>query len=307
MPEYRRNEDWKNIVRRLIFTSSPTERLEDTALSSSSDEQPLLSVSPQKASLYKQTSHLFVAGDLNYRTSIQKPHPRDHKTTFPQPNHPPTSQRHHLTFFENDQLTAERTAGRTLHGLTEMEITFPPTYKYNLDEASPLVLDNNDQVNKWNWAPHRWPSWCDRILYLDMPKWMTTTTTAPRPQNQKTAPLEIVGKNYTALPLMHTSDHRAVAATFTIPLKAIPPPPPQRLEDDLDVHGDMEMEQSQDARIHPPFGIDPDWKMRREQARRLEVIVGWLAYFTTTVEGGVYAIAGVLGVVGLCVGLSAIF
>lgn len=98
----RRNEDWKHIVRGLVFSS--TKRMAGNALSlSGDDERPLLSVSPANASLYKPTSHLFLAGDLNYRTSIMKPAPDNHRTAFPQPWHPPSSPQHYSKLLANDQ------------------------------------------------------------------------------------------------------------------------------------------------------------------------------------------------------------
>lgn len=257
----RRNEDWKNIVRGLVFSPTSKERNIDVpSPSRASDEsgQPLLRVSPMYSGIYKSTSHLFVAGDLNYRTSSLRPGPLDHQDSFPQPHHEESSPQHHSNFFENDQLTHEREAGRTTHGLIEAEITFPPTYKYNPDEPF-LVPD--EELSRWSWAPHRWPSWTDRILYLDIPTWMRA----------KVPSAEIITHDYIALPLFPTSDHRAVALAFTVPLVPIPVPD--------------ENEDSDDPRIKPPFGIDPDWKMKRERARRYELFAGFSTYLTGTWEG----------------------
>lgn len=265
----RRNEDWKNIVRRLVFSSMSKKT--GTSLSAPSEERPLLSISPQDASIYKPTSHLFVAGDLNYRTSILSPSPIDHIETFPQPHDDPSSPNHFTALFQHDQLTQERLAGRTCHGLVESQVTFPPTYKY--DPKEPILTPDED-IKKWEWAKHRWPSWCDRILYLDVPEWL----------HKDKPELKIVPHKYIALPSFPTSDHRAVAEEFTVPLTPIPKP----VEDD----------ECDDPRIHLPFDIDVDWKTRREKARILELVVGFTLYFTTTWEGvGVFGamIAGGVG------------
>jgi hypothetical protein len=265
----RRNEDWKNIVRGLVFSSSSSKRkTEDISLSG--EERPLLSISPRNASIYKPTSHLFVAGDLNYRTSILSPSPTDHIDTFPQPHHSPDSSNHFSSLFESDQLTQERAAGRTLHGLTEAEINFPPTYKYKSEEP---FLTPDDELKKWPWAKHRWPSWCDRILYLPLPAWVTRSQPS----------LAITTHKYTALPLFPTSDHRAVTLELSVPIVSIPVP--------VEEEGD-------DPRIKPPFEINVDWKRKRERARQLELVVGFALYFTSTKEGGAVAVAVLVGVVG---------
>ncbi len=265
----RRNEDWKNIVRGLVFSSTTSKRkTENTSLSG--EERSLLSISPHDASIYKPTSHLFIAGDLNYRTSILSPSPTDHIDIFPQPHHEPDSSNHFSSLFESDQLNQERLAGRTLHGLTEAEITFPPTYKYKSEEP---FLTPDDQLKKWPWAKHRWPSWCDRILYLPMPAWVTRSQPS----------LSVITHKYTALPLFPTSDHRAVTLELSVPIVPIPPP--------VEEHGD-------DPRIKPPFEININWKRKRERARQLELVVGFALYFTTTKEGGAVAAAVLVGAVG---------
>lgn len=263
----RRNEDWKNIVRGLVFSSTTSK----TTTSLSAEERPLLSISPRSASLYKPTSHLFVAGDLNYRTSSIKPSPTDHKETFPQPHHDESSPNHFSALFSHDQLSQERSANRTLQGLQEADVTFPPTYKY-LSKGPFLTPDS--QLKQWNWAAHRWPSWCDRILYLPFPAWLHTTMSPPTINIHK----------YASLPLLPTSDHRPVTLSVSVPLLEIPPPD--------------EEEEADDPRIHPPFEIDIDWKKKREKARMLELIAGFTMYFTTTLEGGGVSLAMVIGAVG---------
>jgi hypothetical protein len=266
----RRNEDWKNIVRGLIFASTAKgSKANENPLSA--EEQPLLSISPRDATIFKPTSHLIFAGDLNYRTSKFSPAPNDHLDTFPQPTLNKSHPNHHFSLFESDQLNQERLAERTCHGLIEAPVTFPPTYKY--DPKEPFLTPDEDLV-RWNWAKHRWPSWCDRILYLPIPPWV-----------QKLNPdAKIIAGKYSALPLFPTSDHRAVALELSIPLIPIPSPP--------------EDEDSGDPRINPPFQVNIDWRAKRDRARILELIAGFSMYFTTTKEGGAVMIALLIGAVG---------
>ncbi|KAF7862533.1 hypothetical protein EAF04_007406 [Stromatinia cepivora] len=274
----RRNQDWKDIVRGIVFSSTTSNYA--TTLPRGDEDRPLLSISPQDGSIYKSTSHLFFGGDLNYRTSLISPAANDYVNIFPQPNDSTSSSNHYSALFKNDQLNRERLAGRTCHGLIEAPVSFPPTYKY--DSEGPFMTADAE-LNRWPWAKHRWPSWCDRILYLDMPSWV-----------QKSNPqAKIIPNKYTALPLLPTSDHRAVALDVTIPLLPIPEP-------EAGEGGD-------DPRAHMPFDIDIDWKKKRERARMLEIVVGFTLYFTGTKEGASLFIAMVVGVVGAIYVLKAFF
>lgn len=264
----RRNDDWKNIVQGLVF-SSTSSMGKTGATPLSGEERPLLSLSSRTAGIYKPTSQLFVAGDLNYRTSVLSPSPTDHKTTFPQPHHTADHQNHFSRLFQSDQLTQERLAGRSCHGLTEASITFPPTYKYKSEEP---FLTPDEELSMWQWAKHRWPSWCDRILYLPLAPWLNLQS-----------PLKITTRKYGALPLFPTSDHRAVTLDLSVPIISIPPP---------------EEEEGDDPRIQPPYEINIDWRRKRERARQLELLVGFALYFTTTKDGAAVATAILMGVVG---------
>lgn len=257
----RRNEDWKNIVRRLVFASSA----KDGGVAMAGEDRPLLSISAHDASIYKSTSHLFLAGDLNYRTSSTKPSAADYSNSFPQPGHASLT-----PFFERDQLTRERIAGRTCHGFVEAPISFPPTYKY-LPKGPFLTPDA--ELSEWHWATHRWPSWCDRILYLDIPPWLKS----------QASDAVITVHKYTALPLLSSSDHRPVALDLSLPLIPIPEP---------------DEEETDDPRAKPPFNVDVNWKSRRDRARVLELISGSSLYLTTTAEGGGLMLAMVVGAVG---------
>ncbi|KAI4197842.1 MAG: hypothetical protein LQ346_002890 [Caloplaca aetnensis] len=274
----RRNEDWMNIVRGLVFTpvdkkgSSSTTTLQGAT----EDSEPLLSNAPGSASdhprgIYTPTSHLILAGDLNYRTSPTTPQPSDH-LAFPKPITSSTDPQHYSHLLRNDQLARELAAGRTCQGLREAPIHFPPTYKYS--SKAQTHAETDDMTAEWVWAKHRWPSWCDRILFLDLPRWM----------KEETPGAEIKVVWYTALPLMPTSDHRPVALSLRVPLQAIPAP--------------EDSEGGQDVRLRPPFGTDPRWRERRAAARRKEVVVGLLAYLFWTWEGNGVLLALILGILG---------
>ena len=270
----RRNEDWKNIVRGLGF--SPVEQgviaARARATQAATDEdRPLLPGSSgptiPTSGLYTPTTHLFLAGDLNYRTSRVKPTPNDY-AKYPQPTKNTADPQYYTHLLQGDQLTYELKAQSTCHGLQEAPIDFPPTYKYSDKARADTEADDG---LRWDWANHRWPSWCDRILYLDLPRWM----------KDEDPSIEIQVHGYSALPLMSTSDHRPVALSLTIPLKPIPPP------DDEDADGDL--------RLHPPFAIDPQWRQKRATARRKEIVVGLAAYFALTWEGRGILLAMLMG------------
>ena len=288
----RRNEDWKNIVRNFVFTPvSPTAVRRTTAQrlpqeSSNNDIEPLLQAPPDHDSippmsgLYTPTSHLVVAGDLNYRTSSTKPSPDAH-LTWPQPSSDPNAKQHYSQLLPSDQLKREMRAGETCHGLKEAPLDFPPTYKYSDEARSAAKVQQNigdeDETSHWGWAKHRWPSWCDRVLYLDAPPWVKSKNPAAR--------VEVQG--YKALPLMASSDHRPVACSFSIPAEAIPEPSEEE-----------ERGAKLDVRLVPPFGLNPLWMEQREAARTKEVVVGIAAYLGLTWEGRGILLAIVLGALG---------
>ncbi|KAI9832767.1 MAG: hypothetical protein M1819_003987 [Sarea resinae] len=264
----RRNEDWKNIVRGLVFTPVDRSTISPRRVGNATEEErPLLydaieNETRRYSGLYGSTSHVFLAGDLNYRTQNRKPGPQDHHA-YPQPAEYNDDSRHYSYLFKDDQLSRELKAQKTCHGFTEAPVDFPPTYKYS-NKQSEFRIDGEPQ--KWQWAKHRWPSWCDRILFL-----------VPPPAGG-----DIQTHQYTALPLMPTSDHRPVAISLSLPLKPIK-------RSDLT---------SDDPRAQSPFSIDPNWKERREWARRREIVVGAFAYLGLTWEGNGILLASAVGALG---------
>lgn len=265
----RRNQDWKNIVQRLVFVPvDPSSVLEQTRRGYG-DSEPLLpnSTSPESG-LYKRTSYIILAGDLNYRTSSTKPLLSDLKD-FPRPTEDVDDPRHWSHLLQRDQLLREIKAQRTCHGLNEAAINFPPTYKYSDKQEA---IANVEDGPAWDWAWHRWPSWCDRILYLDLPTWT----------KNKDSSLSIHVHAYNALPLMSTSDHRPVALSISIPL----------------ITSEDEVTNFESMSTHPPFEIDPKWRERRNMARRKELFAGLTAFLASTWEGNCIIIAILVGVIG---------
>ncbi|KAK3935228.1 endonuclease/Exonuclease/ phosphatase [Diplogelasinospora grovesii] len=231
----------------------------------------------QDVSIFKATSHLFVAGDLNYRISSSTPPP-----LAPFPSFDPESENYYPVFLPRDQLTQERLAGRAFHGMSEAPIRFGPTYKYNVlcggadvDKATNAdAVRRGDQVNgvtevPWKFAPHRWPGWCDRVLYLDLPSWLSGRAS-------------ITVLAYDAMPVVRTSDHRAVFLRALVPVvgpEAMRPPPLQVAEADAAA--------KMDPRVTPPIPVDVHAWERRAAARNREIIVGWSAFLWSTREGAV--------------------
>lgn len=172
---------------------------------------------------------------------------------------------------KEDQLSSELKAQRTCHGLKEAPIDFPPTYKYS--DKQRAIAEKDDGI-MWDWAKHRWPSWCDRILYTELPVWMKA--------KDPSASVKI--HRYTALPLMSTSDHRPVVLSLSIPATAIPPP------DNIGTGNDI--------RLSPPFDIDPNWKYKRAAARKRELVVGTVAFLSLTSEGRIILLATLIGAFG---------
>ena len=187
----RRNEDFQSIAERLVFESNQIKETGDDH-----EEAPLLQDGTKLSAstgIYEPTSHLFFAGDLNYRTSLLRPGPENVKS-FPEPTKDSEDPKHFSHLLSEDQLTQQVKQGKTLHGLQEAPIDFLPTYKYH-----PKV-DVADDQGPWEWASHRWPSWCDRVFY---------------------SPTQIKVHSYQSLPLFATSDHRPVVLSASVPLAAV--------------------------------------------------------------------------------------
>jgi len=285
----KRNKNWASLVSGLVF-EDPRKVFDKAAAQSnntggkihaadraSNDEREglldgdrsMLDKDLHDLSIYKSGTHLFVAGDLNYRISTTSPETED---VFPSVD--PESPDYYPKFLERDQLTQERRAGRTLHGLSEAAIKFPPTYKLdNLpkdedgdDSRSPPASEAGSDQNgfatddvKWKWAIHRWPGWCDRILYRNTP--------------QQTAQIRVLA--YDALPPIRTSDHRPVYLRVQVPL--ISPEELAAVPDAIldDTQGGEDGQGVVDTRVKLPFPVDLDAWAHRRSVRKMEHAMGW--------------------------------
>ena len=296
----RRNANWATIMRGLTFgnpetvldqfrghegTSSPPTPASETVPDDDADSEHLQLLQDEheeqhklvqqqlhEISVFKPTSHLFVAGDLNYRISTAAPTP---SAAFPSLD--PESEHYYPTFLPLDQLTRERKAGRTFHGMSEAEVRFPPTYKYNAQPKVDATTSDDDETTvPSKFASHRWPSWTDRVLYLDIPNWLKSNG------KKKDAPKMDV-QAYDALPLMRTSDHRAVFLRVQVPLIT-----PEEMLPPNDAESASANERSSeplDPRVRLPVEIDPEAWERRRAARRKELLTGWSAFLWSTKEG----------------------
>jgi len=237
----------------------------------------------REISIFKPTSHLFVAGDLNYRISTSTPPP-----LAPFPSFDSSSANHYPTFLSRDQLTQERLSGRAFHGMSEAPITFGPTYKYEV-QSSPSGAENEASVRAgaaingipevpWRFASHRWPGWCDRVLYLDLPSWLSSTDKKKR---------AIGVKAYDSLPVIRTSDHRPVFLRVSIPVVSADEMALPKEVVAKSFVGGWGLDGQRDPRATPPVPVDVYAWERRAAARRKEIIVGWSAFFWSTKEGAV--------------------
>ncbi|KID72584.1 Endonuclease/exonuclease/phosphatase, partial [Metarhizium brunneum ARSEF 3297] len=216
-------------------------------------------------SVFKPSSHLFLAGDLNYRISTSSPPP---DAVFPSLD--PSSPNYYPAFLPLDQLTRERRAGRTMHGLSEHQVSFPPTYKYDVQPKLSVVPDQDETEVPWKFAKHRYPSWTDRVLYLDLPPWVKSRGDHPS--------MNVIA--YDALPLLRSSDHRPVYLRVEVPLI-----PPHDLSPPASTEHTADGETLKDPRVRLPIEVDPEAWSRRRVARQWELAVGWGAFLGSTKEG----------------------
>ncbi|KAJ5381807.1 uncharacterized protein N7496_004235 [Penicillium cataractarum] len=283
----KRNLDWQSIVERLVFPHGQgSPRTVEGDGQHTDESTSLLNERANSSShnLFAPNSYLFLAGDLNYRTSDVSPLKED-LIRFPKRYADPSSPSHYSHLLPEDQLIREMRAGRTFHGLFEAPINFPPTYKFSdaAQQDARRALETGDSDTEWKWSSHRWPSWCDRILYLD--------DAASRDTSDGAAHRTVKPVVYDALPLFPHSDHRPVALAVSVPLR------PTAAPEDAD-HMAGDANGGGKTGTVAPFAIDPTWRSRRDAARRKEIVVGVLAYLGLTWEGNGMVLASVVGLLG---------
>ncbi|KAI9371361.1 Endonuclease/exonuclease/phosphatase [Aspergillus egyptiacus] len=265
----KRNADWRSMVERLVFggpdgvshrVSENGDESEGAALLQNSNPDS------RHQGVFAPASYLFIGGDLNYRTADKLPAKEDY-LQFPLADADLESPLHYSQLLKEDQLIREMQRSLCFHGLSEAPIAFPPTYKYH-EEAQAAARDPStaDKDAEWKWTSTRWPSWCDRVLFLDTP-----------PGLGDEAKIKVL--KYDALPVSPTSDHRPVALSVSIPITE------RRALDEYETTA--------------PFSIDPDWARKREAARQKEFLIGCLAYLGLTWEGRGMILASAIGILGV--------
>ncbi|XP_078050429.1 oculocerebrorenal syndrome of Lowe isoform X2 [Augochlora pura] len=151
----RRNQDYADICARLSFSKYV----------------------PPKT--FKDHDQIYWLGDLNYRiTEMDVAVAKQH-----------IEAENYAPLLALDQLCQQRQLGRVLQGFHETEITFKPTYKYDLG------TDNWDSSEK-----SRSPAWCDRILWKGD---------------------AITSIEYRSHPELRISDHKPVSALFDSQIRII--------------------------------------------------------------------------------------
>ncbi|KAI1079603.1 DNase I-like protein [Whalleya microplaca] len=298
----KRNKNWESIVSGLLFKDPKTFMKHTSAHptpSSSEDSEEAQNLLEQESiqralhdiSIYKPGTNLFVAGDLNYRISKTSPAPG---SIFPDTD--PASPNYFRRFLDRDQLTKELNAGRTLHGLNEARITFPPTYKLVLSpKAEPetelgRIAEEEEDIDEvaWSWALHRWPGWCDRILFLDTPDWTAKTAHATR---MKTVA-------YDAIPPVRSSDHRPVFLRLKVPVIDPISLMPSQAACETELSGERDHLKAVDPRVKLPFPIDFQSWEHRAQVKKWESVIGWSMLISQSKQGIM------VFVTVLCIGLG---
>jgi hypothetical protein len=329
-----RNNNWKTMMAELTFADpkkvledlvfeKPTvaalqeqEDSDDDELEPDSDRTPLLgppvSTEPNHAelrekhmvqlhelSMFKPSSHLFVAGDLNYRISDKEPKECPKPIVFPSFNVPTADPRHWSHFLSRDQLGIERAAQRTCHGLDEYPIRFGPSYKYkhlrdgqDISHAENVDAARENREVAWKWASNRWPSWCDRILFLRPGGWV-------RRRDTQGVPTDLQLKAYNIMPLLATSDHRPVFLRVGVPILTPEEMMPPRMEQAASPVAAEAAENAllgaemNDPRVRLPVPINVFAWEKRAAARRREWIFGWTGRVWSTAEGAVVLFSSV--------------
>ncbi|RCK65277.1 Phosphatidylinositol 4,5-bisphosphate 5-phosphatase INP54 [Candida viswanathii] len=154
--------------------------------------------------LIKPNNHIFVLGDLNYRTT------QDYKKTsvvaqnlLALADQHSTADREYVyqLFSQYDELYKGLKNGEVLLGFSEAKIEFQPTYKY--------------YINTGIYNSKRCPSWCDRILFLSTYEdeehlhLLRTTLIHSLP----------VIDRYDSINSLLLSDHRPVFLRISVPFK----------------------------------------------------------------------------------------
>lgn len=167
-----------------LFITSHLTAHQDRVAERNSDVQKIMTnltfseAKDSSTSLPDRFNYVFWIGDLNYRIDVA----REETDQL-------TVQSNWTNLLLKDQLTRAILQGHVFQGFSEQPISFPPTYKYDLNSD---VFDSSEK--------RRTPSWTDRILFKSQ------------------SGSGIIGCSYDSCRTVRCSDHRPVCAVFTAEL-----------------------------------------------------------------------------------------
>lgn len=205
----RRNQDWNQIVSRMVFEPSSVQKLpilqdssqkglnpndmnaikkEHERVTAGKGSKKATPLDKKSYTIY-DTTHLFVFGDLNHRLALGKKELQRAQTGDEKPKSVSEMTKETLTkhleagdwasLSQHDQLTHQRTSQppKAFHGLTELPIAdagIPPTYKYVVSRPGKQTKKKNAGITSDALEGHtlnkkRIPGWTDRILWASAP------------------------------------------------------------------------------------------------------------------------------------------
>nr|CAD1820359.1 unnamed protein product [Ananas comosus var. bracteatus] len=186
----RRNEDFEHVFRTMTFNSLSSGLLAAAGCTSVQLNRAANATNNRKPELSEADMVVFL-GDFNYRL---------HDVSYEEAMEL-ISRRRFDRLREKDQLRAEMKAGRVFQGLREAQIDFPPTYKFERNQAGLSGYDSSDKK--------RIPAWCDRILYRD-------NQSVSGAQCSLECPVVSSISMYKACIDVNDSDHKPVKSVFSV-------------------------------------------------------------------------------------------
>ncbi|BFZ59372.1 hypothetical protein YB2330_000380 [Saitoella coloradoensis] len=159
--------------------------------------------------IFEDTDHVFWCGDLNYRIDLPAQTARSFLLS-----EAPIERRLLLPY---DQLRHEMNANRAFpvdDGWKEGEVTFEPTFKYDVGTRD--ILDSSEKS--------RVPSWCDRVLWWSR---------RDHERGEQTGDVEV--RSYESFMDYTMSDHKPVAATFSLSVESVDQQKKEMIEAALEI------------------------------------------------------------------------
>jgi hypothetical protein len=204
----RRNQDWQQIVQRMVFEPSSVQKLpilqdpsqkplnpndmaalkqQHKKLTQAGKTSKKTAALDKKSYTLYDTTHLFIFGDLNHRLSLGKSELDSIKGSNEKDAAKLTKETlakaleigDWSSLAKHDQLTYQRLANppKAFHGLTEVPIAeadIPPTYKYTVSRPGKQTKKKNAGITSAalegnTLSKKRIPGWTDRILWASAP------------------------------------------------------------------------------------------------------------------------------------------